>query len=251
MCLHDTHPHFSLGPYGKPADVWALGVILFILLAGGYPFSDSNMRNLFKKICAADYKFDREQWTEVSEEAKSLISKILVINPKKRLTLTQILNDPWMVRADHELALRALGTSHQRLRSFNAARKLKVAMQTVRGAVRMRLSPLNTPTSSPLPLVRKSPKQGEVAEGKEAVEVDEVKLVEMTKKHSSEPKPANPLEIASPLHSESMAAFGSKDESDLTDPQMTGVVTYLSDVKLEGMSSSHMRDVEEDNEADV
>lgn len=50
------------GPYGKPADVWALGVILFILLAGGYPFSDPSLKVLFRRISLGEFAFDRAQW---------------------------------------------------------------------------------------------------------------------------------------------------------------------------------------------
>lgn len=76
---------------GAPADVWSCGVILFEVLAGHLPFDDSNLMNLYKKISRAEYTFP--QW--FSEGQKKLLSRIFDPNPRKRITIPEIVEDEW------------------------------------------------------------------------------------------------------------------------------------------------------------
>lgn len=76
---------------GRTADVWSVGVILYVLLAGFLPFDEPTMTALFRKIQAADFAYPN--W--FSPEVKALLNKILVADPKKRITLTDVKSDPW------------------------------------------------------------------------------------------------------------------------------------------------------------
>jgi serine/threonine protein kinase len=80
------------GRYGKEADLWSLGVILYITLSGTHPFHDST---LFDQISKAHYSFDGPEWTNISEDAKDLVKRLLMRNPKKRLTALQALEHPF------------------------------------------------------------------------------------------------------------------------------------------------------------
>lgn len=82
----------SRGYDGKSADVWSVGVILFVLLAGFLPFEEETMPALFSKIKQADFAYP--MW--FSQASKDLLSGILVPNPAARLTLTDVFNHPWM-----------------------------------------------------------------------------------------------------------------------------------------------------------
>ena len=82
----------SRGYDGKSADVWSVGVILFVLLAGYLPFEEETMPALFCKIKQADFAYP--MW--FSPAAKALLSGILVPNPAGRFTLTDVFNHPWM-----------------------------------------------------------------------------------------------------------------------------------------------------------
>ncbi|XP_047944848.1 CBL-interacting protein kinase 32-like isoform X1 [Salvia hispanica] len=79
------------GYNGATADLWSCGVILFVLLAGYLPFDDSNLINLYKKICSAE--FTCPPW--ISFGAMKLITRILEPNPEKRITIPDILEDEW------------------------------------------------------------------------------------------------------------------------------------------------------------
>ncbi|ROJ29315.1 Serine/threonine-protein kinase 40 [Anabarilius grahami] len=77
-------------PYrGKPSDMWALGVVLFTMLYGQFPFYDSIPQELFRKIKAAEYSIPEDG--RVSESTVCLIRKLLVLDPQQRLTATEVL----------------------------------------------------------------------------------------------------------------------------------------------------------------
>ena len=76
-------------PYaGKPSDMWALGVVLFTMLYGQFPFYDSAPHELFQKIKSAEYTIPDDG--RVSEDTKTLIRKLLITNAKERMTAEQV-----------------------------------------------------------------------------------------------------------------------------------------------------------------
>ncbi|XP_051134777.1 CBL-interacting serine/threonine-protein kinase 5-like [Andrographis paniculata] len=76
---------------GAAADLWSCGVILYVLLAGFLPFQDSNVMKMYTKIFKADFRFP--PW--ISPEARRLISRLLVPDPGKRISIPGILRVPW------------------------------------------------------------------------------------------------------------------------------------------------------------
>lgn len=73
-------------PYKETCDYWSVGVVLFILLSGEPPFFDEDNFELFEKIKNGQYSMANPIWDHVSEEAKDLIRKLLVVEPTKRLS---------------------------------------------------------------------------------------------------------------------------------------------------------------------
>lgn len=119
--------------YDTQADMWSLGVIVYILLGGYPPFIEQNQRELFRKIRKAQYTFHDEYWKQVSTEAKDLIRSLLTIKPHERKNATQVITaDKWMSAMDSEkLAEQDLGVNLAEFKKFNAKRKFKAAVNTI------------------------------------------------------------------------------------------------------------------------
>lgn len=117
--------------YDQRADMWSVGVILYILLGGYPPFIEKTQRDLFRKIKKGEYEFHEEYWGTVSTEAKNLISSLLTVDPRKRLTAKQALRNLWIKGDDDTLAKKGLDKNLESLKKFNAKRKFKAAVSTV------------------------------------------------------------------------------------------------------------------------
>ncbi|XP_059824254.1 peripheral plasma membrane protein CASK isoform X11 [Hemitrygon akajei] len=126
-------PHFMAPevvkrePYGKPVDVWGCGVILFILLSGCLPFYGTKER-LFDAIVKGKHKMNPRQWIHISESAKDLVRRMLMLDPAERITVYEALNHPWLKERDRYAYKIHLPETVEQLRKFNARRKLKGAV---------------------------------------------------------------------------------------------------------------------------
>ncbi|KAF4315845.1 hypothetical protein G195_010655 [Phytophthora kernoviae 00238/432] len=120
-------------PYGKEVDIWSIGVITYILLCGYPPFHHDNQSVLFRMIKAGRYEYDSPYWDDVSSEAKDLISKMLVLNPAERWSARKLLQHPWI--AGDAVKDVQLTTALVELRKFNARRKFRAAVSTVKATI--------------------------------------------------------------------------------------------------------------------
>uniref|UniRef100_A0A3Q0SP94 calcium/calmodulin-dependent protein kinase n=1 Tax=Amphilophus citrinellus TaxID=61819 RepID=A0A3Q0SP94_AMPCI len=118
-------------PYGKPVDMWACGVILYILLVGYPPFWDEDQHRLYQQIKAGAYDFPSPEWDTVTPEAKDLINKMLTINPSKRITAAEALKHPWICQRSTVASMMHRQETVECLKKFNARRKLKVRLLAV------------------------------------------------------------------------------------------------------------------------
>lgn len=122
-------PEVLKGKYDQKCDIWSSGVICYILLCGYPPFNDRNDQVVIEKIKKGDYDFPKEEWSSVSSEAKDFVQKLLTLDPEKRLSATEALKHPWIMKRrktenlDNPQSEKALSN----LRTFRADRKIQQA----------------------------------------------------------------------------------------------------------------------------
>ncbi|CAA0828612.1 Calcium-dependent protein kinase 33 [Striga hermonthica] len=110
--------------YGKEADVWSAGVMLYILLSGVPPFWGETERGIFDAILKGDLDFSTEPWPSISHSAKDLVAKMLTQDPKKRITAAAVLEHPW-IKGEEASDKPLDGAVLSRMKQFRAMNKLK------------------------------------------------------------------------------------------------------------------------------
>ncbi|CAK9820868.1 Calcium/calmodulin-dependent protein kinase type II alpha chain [Anthophora plagiata] len=123
-------------PYGKPVDIWACGVILYILLVGYPPFWDEDQHRLYGQIKSGSFDYPGPEWDTVTPEAKNLINQMLTVNPNKRITASEALKHPWICQRERVASVVHRQETVDCLKKFNARRKLKGAILTTMLATR-------------------------------------------------------------------------------------------------------------------
>lgn len=130
VVLRRTH-----GKYGKEVDMWAAGVILYILLSGFHPFQVDDEEEMLENIEKSVWTWVGDAWKDVSHSAKDLITKLLEPDPTKRYTVKQALAHPWISgneAIDKELKVQ------EDLLAFQAKRKFKIAIHGIMAANKLK-----------------------------------------------------------------------------------------------------------------
>eukprot|EP01052_Picozoa_sp_SAG31_P032038 SAG31_NODE_3468_length_4238_cov_112.307321_4_plen_143_part_00 len=92
--------------YSTSCDIWSLGIVVYVMLCGRPPFWSRNQQRLFKLIKNEPVKFPDRYFSGVSSDAKDLITKMLVKDPKNRLSAEQVLSHPWLGGDDTQVEAR-------------------------------------------------------------------------------------------------------------------------------------------------
>lgn len=111
--------------YDIPCDMWSLGVIIYIVLGGYRPFRGEG-EEVMRQIRYGEYKFHKRYWGHVSEDAKSLIARMLTVDPEKRITATDALNSPWVTAGQKDLDGNELSNNMQNLEALKEDSKVKM-----------------------------------------------------------------------------------------------------------------------------
>ncbi|KTG38132.1 hypothetical protein cypCar_00007658 [Cyprinus carpio] len=114
-------------PLGLEADMWSIGVITYILLSGASPFLGENKQETLANVSAVDYEFDEEFFSNTSALAKDFIARLLLKDPKKRMTILDSLQHPWIKPKDTQQALsrKESAVNMEKFKKFAARRKWK------------------------------------------------------------------------------------------------------------------------------
>jgi len=85
----------------KPVDVWSVGIITYMLLCGFHPFDcgKSKTQNIINRIISGKFDFPSPSWDKVPKDCKDFIKRCLVVDPKKRATVPELLKHPWIVKS--------------------------------------------------------------------------------------------------------------------------------------------------------
>ncbi len=111
-------------PYGPGVDMWSAGVILFILLSGVVPFEDPDEQKLFTKIARGAYSVAGPEWVFVSREAKAIVTALLCVAPRGRLTAPAAMAHPWVTQRGDALSATALPAAQGGLKAYATRMKL-------------------------------------------------------------------------------------------------------------------------------
>ncbi|CAA3028828.1 Hypothetical predicted protein [Olea europaea subsp. europaea] len=109
--------------YGKEIDIWSAGVILYILLSGVPPFWAETEKGIFDAILKEEIDFESQPWPSISNNAKDLVRRMLMKDPKKRITSVQVLEHPWIKGQAPDKPIDSAVLS--RMKQFRAMNKLK------------------------------------------------------------------------------------------------------------------------------
>ncbi|KAL3718556.1 hypothetical protein ACJRO7_003650 [Eucalyptus globulus] len=122
--------------YGPEADIWSIGVMLYILLSGVPPFWAESENGIFNAILRGQLDFTSDPWPSISPVAKDLVRKMLNSDPKQRLTAFQVLSHPW-IKEDGEAPDTPLDNAVlSRLKQFRAMNKFKkAALRVIAGCL--------------------------------------------------------------------------------------------------------------------
>uniref|UniRef100_A0A1A8N2G5 non-specific serine/threonine protein kinase n=1 Tax=Nothobranchius pienaari TaxID=704102 RepID=A0A1A8N2G5_9TELE len=118
---------------GLEADMWSIGVITYILLSGASPFLGDNKQETLANVSAVDYTFDEEFFSSTSVLAKDFIARLLVKDPKRRMTIQDTLQHPWIKPKDTQQALsrKESAVNMEKFKKFAARRKWKQSVRLI------------------------------------------------------------------------------------------------------------------------
>ncbi|KAG7354455.1 serine/threonine protein kinase [Nitzschia inconspicua] len=114
--------------YDVSCDMWSLGVIIYIVLGGYRPFRGEG-EEVMRQIRYGEYKFHKRYWSHVSDDAKDLISRMLTVDPEKRITAEEALTSNWINSDEDSLGTHVLSGNMKDLR--DAKQKLKGVVNTI------------------------------------------------------------------------------------------------------------------------
>ena len=92
-------PEVIKGEYDEKSDMWSIGVMLFVMLSGRPPFGggdDCSDKEVLEQVQRGKYEMLEEDWEDISNEAKDLVNKLLILKPEERISASEAIKHPWI-----------------------------------------------------------------------------------------------------------------------------------------------------------
>lgn len=89
--------------YSKSVDMWAIGCVLYTILCGFPPFYDESIQSLTDKVAKGEFTFLSPWWDTIGRSVKDLIRHLLCVDSKKRLTIDEFFNHPWITEKEEDI----------------------------------------------------------------------------------------------------------------------------------------------------
>ena len=121
--------------YDVSCDMWTVGVIVFILLGGYYPFRGDSDAEILKNVRYGNFEFREKLWEGVSDTARELLRCMMTVNPEERVTAEEALRHEW-IKADDSVLSADLLENVQEIRK-EVTMKFKAAVKTVMATQRL------------------------------------------------------------------------------------------------------------------
>ena len=119
-------PEILQGEYTEKCDVWSCGVVLYILLCGRPPFDGENDDEILENVAKGLYKISGPIWARISSEGIDLIKKLLCFDQDKRISASQAIHHPWILKNTETIIIEEVINSEalKNLKDFRAETKL-------------------------------------------------------------------------------------------------------------------------------
>mmetsp|Transcript_4132 Transcript_4132/g.7332 ORF Transcript_4132/g.7332 Transcript_4132/m.7332 type:complete len:338 (-) Transcript_4132:97-1110(-) len=92
-------PDVIKGKYDRSCDLWAIGIVSYIMLSGYPPFNGSSDYEVQESICRGHFVFDKNIWGNLSHASRDFVSKLLCMNSSKNMSAEEALQHPWIISA--------------------------------------------------------------------------------------------------------------------------------------------------------
>lgn len=100
--IYTMAPQVLQGVYTSQADLWSVGVIIFMMLSQQMPFYSRNKKKMVDQIFRARYSMQGEAWNNISDAAKHMVMSLLIVDTKKRLNASQAIDHQWLKNTIHD-----------------------------------------------------------------------------------------------------------------------------------------------------
>lgn len=116
-------PEMIKESYDHKCDIWACGVILYIILSGQMPFNGKTTQAISNQILKGSCSFQGDDWMYISDEAKRFVQRLMTLDYTKRPTAAEALKDPWITKVEKDSINEEplIGDALARLRSYKVA----------------------------------------------------------------------------------------------------------------------------------